>query len=127
MSKQEIYKTPETPPPVDVAQEIADEMLKAPNLVAEQLAVGYRKIWNKLYNPPAGVTTNEIFEKMGPAGAAFVEEARAMIVFLEQRIGEKRPDLIQGIRARYTMQPESIVDEETGKVTLAETWPKNNV
>ncbi len=113
-----------TEPPAESltpAERTANEIRAEVRRLSRDIAQRWRASFGKLWQPPAGVTTNEILEALGEDAAEVFDLSHATVVFLMTTC-QPVPSIIEGVQARSALLPEFERNED-GTVTLADVWP----
>lgn len=111
-----------TPPVTRSPAEIAADQIRADvRSLAEDIARRWRGSFGRLWQPQAGLTSNEILEALGTDGARVFELSNAIVTML-MTVCQTRPDIIEGIEARIAMIPPFEIGQD-GTVSLADVFP----
>jgi len=113
-----------TDPPAESltpAERTANEIRAEVRRLSRDIAARWRASFGKLWQPGAGVTTNEILAALGEDAAEVFDLSHATVVFLMTTC-QPVPSVIEGVEARIAMLPE-FERHEDGTVTLADVWP----
>jgi hypothetical protein len=113
--------TPPAAPEITQAERIARSIEADVRTLTEDIAKRWRASWAKLWQPEAGVTSNDILAAMG-GNAGRVFEMSSGVVTLLLTVAQTRTDIVESLMARLEQIP-AFDRHDDGTITLAEIFP----
>jgi hypothetical protein len=113
--------TPPTAPEITQAERIARSIEADVRTLTEDIARRWRASWAKVWQPEAGVTSNDILAALG-GNAGRVFDMSHGVVTLLLTVAQTRPDIVESITARLAQIP-AFERHDDGVITLSEIFP----